>query len=67
MKRKLLLILLLISSFGMAQTNNWSNNIASIIYSKCANWHHQGTIGPFNLMSYNDVVAAYRILQDGSF
>jgi len=58
MKFKLLLIILFVSFKGIAQTNTWSNNIASIIYSKCASCHHQGAIGPFNLMSYNDAVAA---------
>ena len=67
MKFKILLLIVICCNIAEAQTNNWSNNIASIIYSKCANCHHQGAIGPFNLMSYNDVVAAYRTLQDGSF
>jgi len=41
-----------------AQTNTWSDNVASIIFNKCSSCHHQGAIGPFSLMSYNDAVAA---------
>lgn len=58
MKFKILFLIVICCNIAEAQTNNWSNNIASIIYSKCANCHHQGAIGPFNLMSYNDAVAA---------
>ena len=58
MKNKLLLFSLVISLHSFAQTNTWSNNIAAIIYNKCSSCHHQGAIGPFDLMSYNDAVAA---------
>jgi len=58
MKHKILLAAFLVSLSSFAQTNTWSNNIASIIYNKCSNCHHQGAIGPFNLMSYTDAVAA---------
>lgn len=58
MKNALLILGLFIAQLSVAQTNTWSNNIASIIYNKCANCHHQGAIGPFNLMSYSDAVAA---------
>ena len=33
-----------------AQT--WSDNVASIMYSKCATCHHDGGIAPFSLMTY---------------
>jgi hypothetical protein len=58
MKKILIISSFFIYQICLAQTNTWSNNIASIIYSKCATCHHQGAIGPFNLMSYNDAVAA---------
>jgi hypothetical protein len=58
MKYRILFFVLFVALNSFAQTNTWSNNIASIIYSKCATCHHQGAIGPFNLMSYNDAVAA---------
>lgn len=58
MKHKLLIFSLLMYTCALAQTNTWSNNIAAIIYDKCASCHHQGAIGPFELMSYNDAVAA---------
>lgn len=57
--RNLLLILMLLTGFvSKAQNNTWSDNVASIIYNKCSSCHHQGAIGPFNLMSYSDAVAA---------
>jgi hypothetical protein len=58
MKYKILLFLMLLSTAGMAQTNTWSDNIASLVYNKCATCHHTGGIAPFSLMSYNDAVAA---------
>lgn len=58
MKCKLVLILLIVATTSFAQTNTWSDNVASIFYSKCSSCHHQGAIGPFNLMSYSDAVAA---------
>lgn len=58
MKLKLLLATLLLSLSLMAQNNTWSDNIANIVYGKCATCHHPGAIGPFSLMSYNDAVAA---------
>ncbi len=45
--------------FGFIQEissqTTWSNDIAPIIYEKCAHCHHQGAIAPFELMSYPDV------------
>lgn len=46
----------LISMFSYAQTPDWSNKIASIIYAKCAPCHHSGGVAPFPLMSYTDAV-----------
>lgn len=57
MKKLLILVSLLfiqISSF--AQTATWNGGVGQIIYNSCANCHHEGGIGPFNLMSYNDAV-----------
>lgn len=36
----------------------WSNGIASMVYAKCSGCHHEGGIGPFPLMSYDDAVQA---------
>jgi hypothetical protein len=38
-----------------AQTPNYSENVASIIYDNCSGCHHVGGIAPFSLMSYNEV------------
>jgi hypothetical protein len=55
--RKLILIFLfaLITITIQAQTPNWSEHIAPIIYNKCAKCHHDGGIAPFALMTYQDV------------
>jgi len=37
-----------------AQSPTWSDDVASIIYNNCSNCHHEGGIGPFALMSYED-------------
>ncbi|HUM46414.1 MAG TPA: hypothetical protein PLD84_05775 [Chitinophagales bacterium] len=55
-------IVFLTASNGFAQTPNWSDQVAKIIYDNCSNCHRAGGIGPFALMSYDDAVAnAYSI------
>lgn len=51
--KRISLFILLLSSSTHAQT--WSDDVASIVYSKCASCHHTGGIAPFTLMSYGDV------------
>lgn len=56
---KKLLIFGFIFLFGInsyAQTATWNGGVGQIIYNSCANCHHEGGIGPFNLMSYSDAV-----------
>lgn len=55
-KVTLLAISLLFYSFIQAQTPTWSNDVAKIIYNNCSSCHHEGGIGPFTLMSYDDAV-----------
>lgn len=38
---------------GFGQT--WSDNVAAIVYNKCATCHHDGGIAPFSLMTYAEV------------
>ncbi len=49
------LLLIQISSFAQAPT--WNNGIGQLIYNSCSNCHHDGGIGPFELMSYTDAVS----------
>lgn len=49
---------------AMAQTPNWSENIATIIYNKCAKCHHSGGIAPFSLMTYQEAANASFYLAD---
>ncbi|MGB3074942.1 MAG: hypothetical protein WBB36_06455, partial [Chitinophagales bacterium] len=39
-----------------AQTPTWSDKVAAIIYDNCSSCHHEGGIGPFSLMSYDDAL-----------
>lgn len=55
MKKYLILMLLIAFSIkGIAQDATWNGGIGKIIYNNCSNCHHEGGIGPFNLMSYDD-------------
>lgn len=37
-----------------AQSPNWADDVANILYGKCTNCHHPGGIAPFSLITYND-------------
>jgi uncharacterized protein (TIGR03437 family) len=56
---RLLCVPLLLLSVGAAssQTITFSEHIAPIIYNNCATCHRPGTIGPFSLLSYQDVLS----------
>jgi uncharacterized protein (TIGR03437 family) len=49
-------LLLVFLCSGRAQTITFSEHIAPIIYNNCSTCHRPGTIGPFPLLSYDDVV-----------
>jgi hypothetical protein len=53
MKQILALSFWWIGVFGFGQT--WSDDVAAIVYNKCATCHHSGGIAPFSLMSYDEV------------
>lgn len=53
--KSILLILYLIGFSVNLSAQNWSNDIAALVYEKCSFCHHQDAIAPFNLMSYQDV------------
>jgi len=62
MKKTLLLSIGLFLFLGFTEkfniessTINFSEDIAPIIYENCSGCHHTGGIGPFSLVSYNDV------------
>jgi hypothetical protein len=64
MKKGLLsLVLLALALAGRAQTPTWSNNVANIVYSRCASCHHDGGIAPFALMSYLDAVSNASVMK----
>jgi hypothetical protein len=41
-----------------AQTATWNDNVACILYTRCTSCHHEGGIGPFSLVTYEDATAA---------
>ena len=51
------LVFLVCSLSLKAQTLTWADDIAPLIYDNCSGCHHDGGIAPFELMSYNHVVA----------
>ncbi len=57
MKKIFSIILSLSISLGLyAQTPNWAENIAPILYNNCTSCHHSGGLAPFSLMDYQDAV-----------
>lgn len=55
--RKILLAALCSFSLGLfAQTPNWSEHIAPILFNNCTSCHVDGGIGPFSLATYNQAV-----------
>ncbi|MFI5172106.1 MAG: T9SS type A sorting domain-containing protein [Chitinophagales bacterium] len=56
-KQEIIFILLIVLvNCVLAQTPTWAEDIAPIIYTNCSSCHHEGTVAPFNLMSYEDVL-----------
>ena len=52
--RKIMLAALCSFSLGLfAQTPNWSEHIAPILFNNCTSCHVDGGIGPFSLATYN--------------
>jgi hypothetical protein len=50
------IMFLLFGGNAFSQNPNWNENIAKIVFDNCSNCHHDGGIGPFELMSYTDAV-----------
>jgi len=51
----LLVAIIFLATSSKAQTPNWSEKIASIIYSNCTKCHHPGGIGKSSFLDYTDV------------
>ncbi len=47
--------LFLLTCHLQSQEVSWTKDIAPIIYKHCSSCHHEGAIGGFDLMSYDDV------------
>ena len=54
MHRALTVCAMVISLFSQAQST-WSNGVGEIFFNHCSRCHHEGGIGPFSIMSYDDV------------
>lgn len=55
MKRVFISLLFLVSISVKAQTPNWADDIACIVYSHCTSCHNPKGAGPMSLLTYNDV------------
>ncbi|MFN4914406.1 MAG: T9SS type A sorting domain-containing protein [Sphingomonadales bacterium] len=57
MKKTVLALSLLFAGRLLAQTPNWSEHIAPILFNNCTNCHIDGGIAPFSLVGYEKAVA----------
>ncbi|MFM9985523.1 MAG: T9SS type A sorting domain-containing protein [Flavobacteriales bacterium] len=48
-------LVVVLCASGYSQTA-WSVDVAPIIYDNCSKCHHEGGIGPFNLLGYQDMI-----------
>ena len=63
MKRPILLFYFISATF-LSLAQNWSDNVAQIVYDKCTKCHHTGGIGGFSLMTYNETSAMATAIYD---
>ena len=61
--KRILIILVFISSYVFGQSPNYSEDIAPIIYNKCLQCHHKGGIGPLSLETYPNAVSNAGLIQ----
>ena len=55
--KRILILLVFISSYIFGQNPNYSEDIAPIIYNKCLQCHHSGGISPLPLETYANAVS----------
>jgi mono/diheme cytochrome c family protein len=53
-----LLLAFAYSNVNLVAQASWSNGVGEIFYSHCSRCHHDGGIGPFPIMSYDDISAS---------
>ena len=61
--KRILIILVFISSYVFGLSPNYSEDIAPIIYNKCLQCHHTGGIGPLSLETYPNAVSNAGLIQ----
>ena len=54
MKKFILVLSFVLTTRLIAQTPNWSEHIAPILYNNCTNCHIEGGIAPFSLVTYEN-------------
>ena len=63
MRRFIFIFIFLIPIIYYAQTPNYSEDIAPIIYNKCLQCHHSNGISPISLETYASTVANAGMIQ----
>lgn len=58
-KQSILFAILVLLSVSTYSQITWADNIAPIMYAHCTSCHHDGGIGGFSLMTYNEASVPY--------
>lgn len=54
MRRLLFTSICIITYLASSAQNTWSNNVGEIMFNHCSRCHHEGGLGPFPIMSYQN-------------
>lgn len=53
--KQLFTLALALLSYATLHAQTWADDVASIVFDKCAKCHHTGGVAPFSLMTYQEV------------
>ena len=64
---KNLLLFSFLGIYTLSFGQNWSDDVAEIVYNKCSKCHHTGGVGPFPLVTYQETSSMAATLYDAVF